>query len=98
MGYARRKGWIDIPGGFALMRDRAVPVGSKATALGLGFLLMLVLQALEFPLEAAVDAMSLGMAVPFTLAFDGLEFLILPILFGAAILSRMIPRVPTFRP
>ena len=94
MNYARRKGWIDIPGGLALLRDPLVPFGLKAQSLGLGFVLMLVLQALEFPLEAAVDAMTGLLATPLMFAFDGLEFLILPVLFGAAILSRMAaPRV-----
>ena len=92
MGYARRKGWIDIPLGLKLMRDRNVPVAMKVQSLGLGFLLMLVLQAFEFPLEALVEAMSGMLATPLLLAFDGLEFVALPILFGAAILARMAPR------
>lgn len=88
VGYARRKGWIDVPGGLALMRDPSVAFGQKASTLGLGFVLMLVLQAFEFPLEAAVDAMTGLLATPLMLAFDGLEAVILPVLFGAAILSR----------
>ena len=98
MTYARRKGWIDITGGLALLRDRNVPAGLKAKALGLGFLLMVVLQILEFPMEAAVDAMTGLLATPLMLAFDGLEFLILPVLFGAAILARMVPRAPAYIP
>ncbi len=98
IGYARRKGWIDIPGGLALLRDRNVPVGLKIRSVGLGFLLMLVLQAFEFPLEAALDAMTGFLATPLMLAFDGLEFLALPILFGAAILSRSVPRQPAYVP
>lgn len=90
--YARRKGWIDVPGGLALMRDSAVPFGMKVQALGLGFVLMLVLQALEFPLEVAAEAMTGLLATPLIAAVDGLEFLILPVLFGAAILSRMANR------
>ena len=97
MTYARRKGWIDIPGGLALLRDRNVPVGLKAKALGLGFLLMVVLQVLEFPLEAAAEAMTGLLATPLMLAFDGLEFLILPILFGAAILARIAGPKPPLR-
>ena len=92
MGYARRKGWIDIPLGLKLMRDRNVPVAMKVQSLGLGFLLMLVLQAFEIPLEALVDAMTGLLATPLLMAFDGLEFVALPILFGAAILAKRMPQ------
>ena len=92
MGYVRRKGWIDVPGGLALMRDPSVALGSKVQALGLGFVLMLVLQALEFPVEALLDAMTGFLATPLMFAFDGLEFIALPILFGAAILARTAKR------
>lgn len=92
--YARRRGWIDVPGGLALMRDTAVPFGMKAQALGLGFVLMLVLEALEVPLNVAVEAMTGLLATPLLLGIDGLEFLVLPVLFGAAILARMANRRP----
>ena len=98
MGYARRKGWIDVPLGLQMMRDRSVPVALKARSLGLGFLLMLLFQALEFPLEAMVDAMTGLLATPLMLAFDGLEFLVLPVLFGAAILARSVPREAALLP
>jgi len=88
MNYAKRRGWIDIPGGLALMRNPAVPAGMKISSLGLGFLLMVVFQALEFPLEALVDALTGFLATPLMFALDGVEFVILPVLFGAAILSR----------
>lgn len=77
-----------------MLRDPAVAVGLKVRALGLGFVLMVVLQLLEFPLEAAVDAMTGLLATPLMLMFDGLEFFILPVLFGAAILARSAPRAP----
>ncbi len=93
MGYARRKGWIDIPSGLAMMRDRNVPVAMKIQSLGIGFLLMVLLQALEFPLEALVEVMTGLLATPLMLAIDGLEFLILPVLFGAAILARKSPTI-----
>ena len=88
MGYARRKGWIDVPGGLALMRDPSVAFGQKATALGLGLMLTVLLEALEFPLEGLLSAMTGFLAAPIFGIVDGLEFLILPVLFGAAILAR----------
>ena len=33
VGYARRKGWIDIRGGLALLRSRDVPSGHKVSAI-----------------------------------------------------------------
>lgn len=95
MTYARRKGWIDVPGGLALLRDRGVPVGLKVRALGLGFLMMLVMQFFEIPLQAALVAMTGLLGLPFSVGLDGLEFLALPILFGAAILARLVPQAPS---
>ena len=89
IGYARRKGWIDVPGGMALMRDPSVALRMKATALGLGFLLMLGLQAFEIPLEGLLVTMTGLLATPLVIAFDGIEFVALPLIFGAAILARM---------
>ena len=71
------------------MRNATVPLGMKTQALGLGFLLMLLVQALELPIEGITEVMSGFLASPLLMAVDGLEFLILPVLFGAAILSRM---------
>ena len=93
MGYARRKGWIDVPGGLLLLRDPSVAFGLKARSLALGFGLMLLFQAFEFPLETLLDAMTGFLATPLMFAFDGLEFVVLPVLFGAAILSRTAKRV-----
>lgn len=95
LGYARRKGWIDVPLGLEMMRDRNVPVGIKVRSLGLGFLLMLIVQALEFPLQEALVLMTGLLGLPFSIALDGFEFIVLPILFGAAILARTAPRRPT---
>lgn len=86
---ARKRGWFDLRYGLALMRDRSVPVSAKIAALGLGFVLMLIVQALEFPLEAMLDAMMALLGTPFFIALDGLEFIALPILFAAAILPRI---------
>lgn len=91
MGYARRKGWIDVPRGLELMKDRNVPVALKVQSLGLGFLLMLMIQTLEFPLQQALVLMTGLLALPLSFALDGLEFIALPIVFGAAILARRVP-------
>lgn len=91
MSYARRKGWIDIRGGLALLRSRDVPIGHKVSSVVLGLALALVLEAIEFPVEMILDGMTLGLATPILALIDGLEMVVLPILFGAAILARRLP-------
>lgn len=71
------------------MRDPSVSFGMKTRALGFGVLLMLLVEALELPLEGVTEVMTGFLASPLLAAVDGLEFLILPVLFGAAILARM---------
>ena len=90
--YAAKKGWLDIPGGLALMRDPSVPLGLKTRALGIGVLLMLLVEALELPIEGVMDVMTGFLATPIFGIVDGLEFIALPVLFGAAILSRNVQR------
>jgi hypothetical protein len=76
----------------ALFRDRRVPVSTKVAALGVGFVLMLVVQALEFPLEAVLAAILPLVGLVFDVAFDGLEFIALPLIFGAILITHMAPR------
>lgn len=74
---------IDIRLGWALLRDRRVPIKTKAFALGAGVLLMIVLQVLEIPLEALTGIF----ALPFGLE-DWMEGVVWPVVFACAILSR----------
>ena len=77
---------IDIPLGFALLRDRRVPIQKKILALLIGILGAAVLLAIEFPLEL----LAVIFAIPFGIV-DGLEVLILPVFFACASLPRLTP-------
>src|SRR2546429_8821752 len=71
--HVREGGALDIKLGFALLRDRRVPIGAKLLSLLLGFALVALLIELELPLEAL-----LAVAVPFVglgldSILDGLE-------------------------
>ncbi len=76
--------------GFALLRDRRVPFGSKALALALGGALVAMLIALELPYEMVLAAMIIGIVPEGIL--DGLEAVIGPFLFGCLILPHIAPR------
>ena len=77
---------IDIPLGFTLLRDHRVPIQKKLWALLIGMLGAAALIAIEFPLEL----LAVILAIPFGIV-DGLEALILPIVFACASLPRLTP-------
>ena len=86
---ARRRGLLNFSEGFRMLRDREVPGRTKLAALTLGVLATALLEALEFPLEAVVAFFLplIGEALDF--AFDGIEFVILPLLFASLIVQRL---------
>jgi hypothetical protein len=75
--------------GFALLKDRNVSLFSKAFALGLGAAATLVLLALEVPLEGVVGTVLPIFGIFADLALDGLEALILPVIFAALFLPSL---------
>lgn len=91
-GEAHRRGWLNFRLGFALMRDRRVPILTKLAALASGVTLTAILIAIEFPLESL-----LGVLVPFLgagldLIVDGLEVVALPLLLSSLIIRWMAPK------
>jgi hypothetical protein len=70
-----------------MLRDKSVPVKRKLLCLGAGIGIMLLLQLLELPIEALLAALLPLVAIPLIAILDGLEILILPILFAALLLS-----------
>src|SRR5579871_5253788 len=76
--------------GYALLRDRRIPFGSKALALALGGALVAALIALEIPLEMVLAALVIGIIPEGIL--DGMEAVIGPFLFGCLILPHIAPR------
>jgi len=90
--HARPGGFLDLRLGWMLLRDRRVPVASKLAALGIGIALTGALVAVEAPLEAL-----LGIFVPFLgiaadMMIDGLEIVVLPLVFACFFLPRITPR------
>ncbi len=86
---AHKTGILNLSEGFRLLRDRQVPVRSKLLALGLGLLLTAILAALEVPLEAVVAFLLPFLGTALDIAVDGIEFLILPLLFAAIVIQRL---------
>lgn len=89
---ARDAGWLDVKLGFALMRDRRVPAGTKAMLLAVGFVLTAVLEGLEVPLEAVVGMVLPLLGLGLDVAVDGVEFFVLPALFASIMLTHLAPR------
>jgi hypothetical protein len=86
---ARRSGFLNFSEGFRLLRSREVPSRVKLLALSLGLLVTLLLEALEVPLESVLAVFVPILGGVMDLAFDGAEFLILPLLFAALIVQRL---------
>lgn len=78
---------IDITLGFALFRDRRIPLGKKLLALTLGIVGMVLIQVLEIPLEF----LTVIFASPFGLE-DDLEALVWPLLLACSLLPHLAPR------
>lgn len=78
--------------GWALARDRRVPAGKKALALGVGTLMTALLIALEVPLEAVVAFFLPIVGDLIDFAIDGVEVLLLPILFASMTLPHLLPK------
>lgn len=77
---------IDVAFGFALFRDRRVPVGKKLLALGLGTLGMLLIQFLEIPLEFLTVLFASPIGIE-----DSVEALVWPLVLACSFLPHLIP-------
>jgi hypothetical protein len=78
---------VDIALGFALLRDRRIPLAKKALALVLGTIGMFVIQALEIPLEMLTLIFGSPIGVE-----DGIEAIVWPVLLACAILPYLLPQ------
>src|SRR5579871_888473 len=68
----------DIRLGFALLRDRRVPMSKKLLALGLGGGIVALLEALELPVEAILGVLVPILGLPLDAVVDGVEAIIGP--------------------
>jgi hypothetical protein len=78
---------VDVRLGFALLRDRRIPLAKKAQAILLGALGMLLIQVIEIPLEW----LTVILGSPFGIE-DGIEAIILPIMLASATLPYLAPK------
>src|SRR4028118_817226 len=85
-------GRFDLKFGFALLKDRRVPVGAKLLALGLGVAATAVINALELPLGALIAVLLPGVGLAIDAVLNGLEFIAGPLLASALVLPFVAPR------
>jgi hypothetical protein len=85
-------GALDVRFGFALLRDRRVPLRYKILALLLGAGLVGLLISLELPLEGILAVMLPFLGILLDGVADGLEAIVGPVVFASLILPFLVPR------
>jgi len=78
--------------GFAMLRDGRVPFRSKLGAVGAACAIVVLLLAVEFPLEAILGVFVPILGLPIDAFVDGLEAIIGPVLFASLILPHFAPK------
>lgn len=77
--------------GYALLRDRRVPVRTKLIALGLGAAGIGVIELLQLPIEGLVAALLPFVGAAGDLALDGAEAVLGPVLIATLLLPYLAP-------
>jgi hypothetical protein len=77
--------------GYALLRDRRVPIRTKLIALGIGAAAVGAIEALELPIEGVVAALLPFLGVAGDFALDGAEAVIGPVLIATLLLPYLVP-------
>lgn len=85
---------FDPSRGLRLFRDPRVATAVKARAGLLGVAGMLLLQAIEFPMETILAASFGPVGLAVSAVSDAFEMALIPLAIGAAALSRMVPPEP----
>lgn len=88
-----KHGLLDCGTGFALFKDRSVPVSSKVLALGIGIACTVLLIAVEAPIEFLVGLLLPFVGVAADMLIDGVEFFVLPLLIACIVLPRIAPKM-----
>ena len=78
---------IDMALGFALLRDRRIPLTKKLLAFVLGIGGMFLIQVLEIPLEILTVVFGSPVGIE-----DGIEALVWPVMLASAMLPHLAPR------
>src|ERR1700720_4920042 len=77
--------------GYALLRDRRVPVRTKLIALGIGAASVGAIELLQLPVEGVVAALLPFVGAAGDLALDGAEAVIGPVLIATLVLPHIAP-------
>jgi hypothetical protein len=77
--------------GYALLRDRRVPIRSKLIALGIGAATVGAIELLQLPIEGVVAALLPLIGAAGDIALDGAEAVVGPLLIATLILPHLAP-------
>lgn len=77
--------------GYALLRDRRVPVRAKLLALGIGAAAIGAIELLQLPVEGVIAALLPFIGAAGDLALDGAEAVIGPVLIATLVLPHLAP-------
>ena len=83
---------IDMKLGFALMRDRRVPLRSKLSAVLTGLLITGLVEFLELPVEGVLAAVLPILGLGGDMVIDGAELIAGPLLLAHLLLPWIAPR------
>ena len=82
---------MNMPLGYALLRDRRVPIRTKLIALGIGAAGIGAIELLQLPVEGVVAALLPLIGAAGDLALDGAEAVIGPVLIATLLLPHLAP-------
>jgi hypothetical protein len=77
--------------GYALLRDRRVPIRTKLIALGIGAAGVAAIELMQLPLEGVFAALLPLVGAAGDLTLDGAEAVIGPILIATLVLPHLVP-------
>jgi hypothetical protein len=88
----RTSGNMNAPLGYALLRDRRVPVRAKCVALAVGLAVMGIIQLLQVPFESVLAFVLPGVGAAGDVAVDGVEAVVLPVLVATLLMPYLAPQ------
>jgi len=82
---------MNAPLGYALLRDRRVPLRPKLVALGVGFAVAGLIELLQIPLESVFALILPVVGAAGDVAVDGAEAVIVPVLVATLLMPYLAP-------
>jgi hypothetical protein len=86
-----RQARMNIPLGYALLRDSRVGLRPKLIALGVGVAVTGLVELLQLPFESVFALLAPVVGAAGDIALDGAEVVILPVLVATALMPRLAP-------